>query len=305
MITIPMLLAIIMIATGLAGATYLVLTNRRRAVAIRRLYQGRGGGHQLATGQARFKWLAQLDSRLTSVLGHDPELAPLLVRAGWRSREAIPIFRGIQNGLMLLSLPLIALYWAGQGFNGILSMQGFFSVFVPLAGAYLGPKMLLRRRARQRQRWIREEVPSLLHLLRVLFDAGLGFDQALVTVARENRRVIPELADELDAVMRQIETGADRAETLSTMASDLDVDDLDDLVRLLRQVDRYGGSIQKPLLEFANLLEERRRSEVQERVGKLSGAMTVVMVLFFLPALMILMAGPGFISMLEGLRSVD
>ncbi|WP_295718807.1 type II secretion system F family protein [uncultured Halovibrio sp.] len=303
--TVLMWIAIAMIGAGLAGLVYLVFGNHRRAVAVRRLHQGRGSGNQRSGGDRRLKWLAQLDSRLTQVVGHDPELAPLLIKAGWRSREAVAIFRGIQNGLVLLSLVSVFIYWLALGFEGAASFVGLFSFFVPVALAYLGPKLALRRLAHQRQRRIREEVSGLLHLLRVLFDAGLGFDQALVTIARENRRVIPEVAGELEAVMRQVETGADRAETLSSMARDLDVDDLTDLVRLLRQVDRYGGAIQKPLMEFANLLEERRRTEVQEKVGKLSGAMTVVMVLFFLPALMILMAGPGFISILEGLGSVD
>lgn len=305
MLTVLIWIAIAMIGTGLAGLVYLGLGNRRRAVAVRRLHEGRGSGNQRSSSDRGLKWLAQLDSRLTRVVGHDPELGPLLIKAGWRSREAVAIFRGVQNALVLLTLVLVVLYWLLQGFEGIASFKGVFSFFVPVAIAYLGPKMALRRYARQRQHRIRDEVSGLLHLLRVLFDAGLGFDQALVTIARENRRVIPEVASELEAVMRQVETGADRAETLSAMARDLDVDDLTDLVRLLRQVDRYGGAIQKSLLEFANLLEERRRSEVQEKVGKLSGAMTVVMVLFFLPALMILMAGPGFISILEGLGSVD
>lgn len=302
-ITLPMILGIAMIAGGLAGATFMWLSSRRRAVALRRLEEGRGSGNQRSTVRARIEWLARLDSKVLSVVGHDPELAPLLTRAGWRGRDAGPIFRGIQNGMVLLALAAAIGYSLASGFETLAA--GFFGFFVPVALAYLGPKLILRRVAHARQKRIREEIPSLLHLLRVLFDAGLGFDQALVTVARENRQVIPDVAKELETAMRQIETGADRSEALQTLAKDIDVDDLTDLVKLLRQVERYGGAIQKPLLEFAALLEERRRSEVQERVGKLSSTMTVVMVLFFLPALMILMAGPGFISILEGFGAVD
>ena len=302
-ITFPMILGIAMIATGLAGATYMWLSSRRRAVALRRLEAGRGSGHQRSGVRARIEWLSRLDSRIISVVGHDPELVSLLTRAGWRGRDAAAIFRGIQNGLVLLAVALTLIYGLVAGFESLAS--GFFGVFIPVALAYLAPKMLLRRLAHTRQKRIREEIPSLLHLLRVLFDAGLGFDQALVTVSRENRQVIPEVAKELETAMRQIETGADRAEALQVMANDIDVDDLTDLVKLLRQVERYGGAIQKPLLELAALLDERRRSEVQEKVGKLSSTMTVVMVLFFLPALMILMAGPGFISILEGFGAVD
>jgi tight adherence protein C len=89
------------------------------------------------------------------------------------------------------------------------------------------------------------------------------------------------------------------------MAGRLDVPELTDLIALLRQVERFGGNVREPLREFVELLDDRRRTELQERIGKLSGMMTIVMVVFLFPALLVFLAGPGFLAMwhlLTGLR---
>jgi tight adherence protein C len=174
-------------------------------------------------------------------------------------------------------------------------------LFAVFAAAYLAPKRILHVRAAARQKRIAEEVPVFADLLRILFDVGLGMDQALVMIASENRETIPELSAELTAVIRQVAAGADRSDALSDMAAAIDVHDLTEVVALLRQIDRYGGAVQEPLLEFAGLLQDKRRTELQEKVGKLSGRMTVVMVLFLFPALLAIVGGPGFLAVIRAL----
>jgi tight adherence protein C len=64
----------------------------------------------------------------------------------------------------------------------------------------------------------------------------------------------------------------------------------------LRQVDRYGGEIREPLLAELNNLESRREMALREQVNVMSGKMTVVLVICFLPPLLIFIAGPALMS---------
>ncbi|MGH8562494.1 MAG: type II secretion system F family protein, partial [Nevskiales bacterium] len=73
---------------------------------------------------------------------------------------------------------------------------------------------------------------------------------------------------------------------------------------VLRQVERYGGEVREPLLSALAVMEERRSLDLRERVNLLAGRMTVVMVLFFFPALMLCVAGPAFSSIFRALRQV-
>ncbi len=135
-----------------------------------------------------------------------------------------------------------------------------------------------------------------MHLLVLLFDAGLSTRQAFSNLVREGGGVLPELGGEVQLAMRQIEAGADISEVLRHLGEVLEVGDLTTILGVLRQVDRYGGEIREPLLDSLAVIEERRGLDMREKVGIISGRMTVVMVMFFFPALMIFSAGPAVMS---------
>ena len=106
-------------------------------------------------------------------------------------------------------------------------------------------------------------------------------------------------------MLRQIEAGAETGDALKNLGEILAVDDLSTIFGVLRQVDRYGGEIREPLLEALEVIEERRSLELREKVNLLSGRMTVVMVLFFFPALMVFVAGPAFLALIRALGDVN
>ena len=139
----------------------------------------------------------------------------------------------------------------------------------------------------------------------MLFDAGLSTRQAFASLVRDSRGVLPELGREFEILLRQIEAGSDMSESLKNLGDMLGVPDLVSVLGVLRQVDRYGGEIRQPLMEVLSVLEERRTLDAREKVNLISGRMTVVMVLFFFPALMIFVAGPAFSSIIKALGDVN
>jgi tight adherence protein C len=165
-------------------------------------------------------------------------------------------------------------------------------------------RRMLRWRAKQRQQAIRKEVITWLHLQRMLFDAGLSLEHTLQVIEQQARTLIPNLAVELEAVVKRIRAGQDRADALAEMAVPLEVPELNDTVAMLRQVTRQGGNVRDALIEYTKLIEQRQFSELREYVGKLSAKMTVVMVLFLFPALLIFVAGPGFVGLASALKNV-
>ena len=105
--------------------------------------------------------------------------------------------------------------------------------------------------------------------------------------------------------LRSVEdAGADTDESLKALGKLMDVEELSTVLAVLRQVDRFGGEVREPLLEALSVLEERRSLTLREKVNLLSGRMTVVMVLFFFPALLVFVAGPAFVSIMKVLGDV-
>ncbi len=306
--TLPIVIGV-SVSLLVLGATLIVynwMASRRVARIYRRLKGGTADASDGLPARGVAAWFESLGSQpADSGLGRallDSEVPHLLSRAGWRGGKPRMIFVAVQLMLPLVGMLVALLLAPSKWLNPIGSPLVSTLLIVAIVG-YLMPKMVLRRLAQKRAAQIATEVPTLVHLLRTLFDTGLGVEQTLIEVCEQNQRVLPALAKELCAVLRNIGAGADQDEALLEMAEGLQVQDLTDLVKLLRQVNRYGGSIKQPLTDFAEVLHDRRRTELQERVSKMSAKMTVVMVLCMFPALLIFIAGPGFFGLMAALSN--
>lgn len=248
--------------------------------------------------------LARGGRKLEQIIDAEGESAKLMMRAGWRSMESRIAWYAFQAALPLILFSAVFLFWLFSE----MPQRTLFGLLLLVVAAILGflaPRWILRSVAASRQRRISREVPLLIHLLVLLFESGLSTRQALASIVRDGGGVLPELGREFELIIRQIEAGADTGETLKEVEALLEVEDLNSVLGVLRQVERYGGELREPLLETLEVLEERRGYALRERVNLLSGRMTVVMVLFFFPALMIFVAGPAFMSIIEVLKDVN
>ncbi|WP_233829429.1 type II secretion system F family protein [Paraburkholderia sp. ZP32-5] len=188
--------------------------------------------------------------------------------------------------------------------NGrVAGMRYVLGLLIAAVVGFMLPKFALARRASRRRASVVDELPLLVDLLRLLQGVGLSLDQALQVVVNDFRGMLPVLASELEIAQRQFATGRTREQSLSRLATSYDNEDLRAVVRLLVQVDRYGGAVQEPLKQFGDRLRETRRAVLRERIGRLTVKMTGVMILTLLPALMIVTAGPGVLAVQHSLRA--
>ncbi len=232
------------------------------------------------------------------------ETRQLLAQAGWRHGDARMLFYALQGLAPVVLVLLVLLAYAA----GVKLVHSPLHLIVGLAFAViiglLLPRYVLRNAASKRRERIRTEVPLLVNLLVMLYEAGLATRQAMASLVRDGGRVLPELGGDFETLVRQLEAGGDSNEVLQNYASSMDVNDLSGILGILRQIDRYGGEVRAPLLESLEVIEQRRGLDLRERVNLLSGRMTVVMVLFFFPALLIFIAAPAFIGIIHALSNV-
>lgn len=229
------------------------------------------------------------------------EIQRLLIQAGWPGARAKFIFLFIAWILPVIIGVMAACYAI---LNHESSMHVLFHLLFGFAAVFVFTRRVLRWKAKKRQDAIRKEVVGFLHLLRMLFEAGLSMEHILLVIEQQGKDMIPNMANELHWVIKRIQAGQDRAEALVEMASVLEVTELSDTVAMLKQVTRYGGNIKESLAEYTALVEQHQVSELREYVSKLSAKMTVVMIVFLFPALMIFLAGPGFIGLAKALTGV-
>ena len=225
----------------------------------------------------------------------------LLVQCGYQTGQSKTLFLLARIGFSLL-LPLVALTL----FPLFDSANSHFVVlFASLVVGFLLPKWFVRRQAAKRSHQAAKELLILVDLLGLLQGVGLGIDQSLQLIAKDFQDVMPVLSGELDMVNRLHASGRTREQALQRMSEMFRSDALADLSALIVQIDKHGGAVQEPLRQFGERLREQRRMRMKEDIGKITVKMTGVMVLTLLPSLLIITAGPGFLSVVRALGGME
>lgn len=259
---------------------------------------------ETATGErGALEGVADQGRRIEKLVDTENEAPRLLVQAGWRGAEQRTLYYVAQALLPVIGVALVMVAWLFRGPEAS-GLHYLMYLLMALFIGVLAPRYWLRKRAAARRERIAAEVPLFIHLLVLLFGAGLSMRQALASLINEGKGTLPELNREFAIVTRQLDAGGDTVEVLKNLEDALQVSDLANVLGVLRQVDRYGGEIRESLLETLSVLEDRRAMSVREMVNKMSGRMTVVMVLFFFPALLVFVAGPAFMSIITSLGNI-
>lgn len=254
--------------------------------------------------QVRSRWRDRLVHESSDWLGTKwgellvaDEDRALLVQCGYQTSSSKTYYLLARLGLSLL-FPLLAIFL----FPWIESSNGkFFAVFVAFALGFLAPKWFLKSQAAKRSKQAAKELLILVDLLGLLQGAGLGIDQSLQLMSKDFREVMPVLSGEMEMANRLHASGRTREQALQRMSEMFRSDALADLSALIVQIDKHGGAVQEPLRQFGERLREQRRMRMKEEIGKITVKMTVVMILTLLPSLLIIIAGPGFLSVVRAL----
>ena len=221
-----------------------------------------------------------------------------LLRAGYRRPSAPRIFNAIR---FLLPVVLIAGTWLTE--HLLLPGMAKFTVWMSILGVaifgYLLPKFVLESKAKKRGDAVNAEIPFFVDMLALLQGVGLSLEQSLASLAQTSEAGIPLLAGEMREMSKHIAIGRPRVEAMQKLAEQLADPDFEELVNMLRQIERFGGDVAQPLRDFASRLQEKRQMALRERVGRLNVKMTAVMTLTMLPALLLITAGPAVLALLR------
>ena len=182
----------------------------------------------------------------------------------------------------------------------LLPFTGFFvpvmTVGVFSLAGYTFPSAGLAARASKRQKEIRKALPDTMDLLTISVEAGLGFDAALAQVVKN---VPGPLSEEIARMLQEMQIGVTRAEALRHLNDRTDVPELDGFVLSMIQADKYGVGVAKVLRAQSTELRQKRRQRAEEVAQKVPLKLLFPMIFLVLPALFIVILGPGAIQVYE------
>ncbi len=217
------------------------------------------------------------------------------IHAGFRGDNAPQVFYGVKTLLTFL-LPVLFMLYSGVRSVPLENQTMMLWIFALAGAGYYLPNAYLARRIFVRKREVFENLPDAIDLMMICVEAGLGMDAAIARVAQEIRLKSEILADEMHLVGLELRAGATRERALRNLALRTGVEEVDLLVTMLVQADRFGTSIADSLRVHADSLRTKRRQRAEEAAAKIPVKLLFPLIFCIFPSMLLVLLGPAFIS---------
>jgi pilus assembly protein TadC len=186
----------------------------------------------------------------------------------------------------------------GAAAGGILGAAGLAAALA-YAG-FVGPSLAVERRARSRRKTAERALGPLLERIEALAAAGRPIETAIATLAR-----IPTSSPVLDAALRRAaDAYALGAPLYGALGASARTEGLPPLGALAAALERSRGLGQGSIAVIRDARDAARaaaRAASIEAAAKVEGKLMLTLVLCYLPALMLLVVIPLFLTLLDGL----
>lgn len=281
--------AISLLASGASYLVWLGLAGEGRAVRAVRVnlqrgldtpsigVSGRRHGHPGLGRQV-------LGARLTGWLER------LIVKAGRPERWPVDRVIGAKLAGALVGVALGTLVAVRSGSTQAVAFLGLVTLF-----AFFLPDLLLWNAGIKRREAVQLELPDTLDQMSIAVEAGLGFDAAMVRVARTGSGI---LAGELVRTLQDIQVGQPRRLAYEALAERLSVTELRRFIRAVVQAEEYGIPLSDVLNAQAREMRIARRQRAERSAMEIPVKVVFPLILFLLPSLMLVIMGPAAISIM-------
>lgn len=219
----------------------------------------------------------------------------LMLQAGIREPNAPIIY--------LLARIILPLVFVGLGMMFLSAVEkeiakGVISLILT-ALAFFGfflPRILVKNTADKRQQEISLAFPDSLDMMLICVQGGIGIEAAINRIAETVSDHSEALAEELGILSAELGMLNDRKAAFQGFATRVGSGPARSFATAMLQAEQYGTSVSKALRVLSEESRETRMATAEQKAAALPPKLTVPMILFFLPALFIVILGPAFLS---------
>ncbi len=248
------------------------------------------GGALPATSAGKSRNASSLSKTLVGKRSR-ARLEKLLARAG--SPADWPLERVVTVKVALtVAAPLLAMMFIVNATSPLIAVFG--AVFAILL--YFVPELRLYSQGVERREKITLELADTLDQMSIAVEAGLGFDAAMVRVAKNGSGV---LAAELIRTLQDIQVGQTRRVAYEDLVERTQVPDLKQFIRSIIQAEAYGLALSSVLNTQASEMRMKRRQRAEAKAMQIPVKVIFPLMLCILPVLFMVVMGPGVIGIIQ------
>jgi tight adherence protein C len=218
-----------------------------------------------------------------------------LIQAGWRSSSAPVTFTFVQL-VMPVGLGVLAFFYSLSIFPDWTLLMKAVAGLVGAGFGYLLPRIFLTNAVQKRQKILTRAFPDALDLMTICVESGMSIEAAFNKVSEEMAESAPIMAEEMGLTAAELAFLGDRRAAYENLAERTGLATFRSLTTTLLQSEKYGTPIATGLRVIAQENRDARLNAAEKKAAALPAQLTVPMIIFFLPVLFIVIAGPAGIQ---------
>ncbi len=198
----------------------------------------------------------------------------------------------------------IALFFAAVFYLCAINDHGLtwpLQMAVAVAAAYLGikvPEVYLTNTIQKRQFSMKRAFPDSLDLMLICVEAGMSIEHAFRKVSQEVGPQSPELAEEFALATAELSFLPDRRSAYLNLVARTGLDGVKQICTVLIQAEKYGTPLGQALRVTAQESRDMRLMEAEKMAAGLPPKLTVPMIVFFLPVLLVVVMAPAVMQVM-------
>ena len=218
-----------------------------------------------------------------------------MLQAGNRNPSA-PLKFMIAQGVLPLLFCGFAMFIMSASDKEISNLVVLGILFFAAFSGFKLPDLLVKNTIMKRQEEINLSFPDALDMMLICVQGGIGLEQTIDRVAEEISEHSATLAEELGILSAEMAMLNDRRKALQDFARRVGSGAGKSFATALIQAEQYGTSISQAMRVMSDELRDQRMAAAEQKAASLPPKLTVPMILFFLPALFIIILGPAGIQ---------
>jgi tight adherence protein C len=251
---------------------------------------GKGDGSLSARESLAFFFRAQ---KMFGELGE--KVRDQMLQAGIRDPKA-PLIYLMARAIIPVVLVLFTWLVMAKSSREFEPKQIFFAVVAMGAAGFLLPRVIVKNHIQKRQQEINLIFPDALDMMLICVQGGIGLEQTIHRVGDEIADASSTLAEELGILSAEMGMLNDRRAALQDFARRVGSGAAKSFATAMIQAEQYGTSVSGAMRVIADELRDQRMAEAERKAASLPPKLTVPMILFFLPALFIVILVPAILQ---------
>ena len=168
-----------------------------------------------------------------------------------------------------------------------------------IGAMYLGikaPEIFLSNTISKRKKSMERAYPNTLDLLLICVESGMSIEHAFRKVSMEVGTESIPMAEEMTLLAAEMSFLPDRRTAFENLGARTGLESVRALVTVLVQAERYGTPLGAALRVLSQESRDARMTAAEKKAASLPPALTVPMIIFFLPGLFAAILTPAIIQ---------